>query len=63
MAQKKVYSPCRPIKNWLIVSYESTRFFPENGADRMAQDLISEARNMGKLIRHPLPASLITMPS
>lgn len=47
MAQKKVYSPCRIIKNWAIVNYEKGNMFNIDVAKRMTQDLISEAQNMG----------------
>ncbi|TEB24718.1 hypothetical protein FA13DRAFT_1907530, partial [Coprinellus micaceus] len=47
MAQKKLWRPCAPIREWIVVVYENQNRFNNDRVQGMVQGLVTEARNVG----------------
>lgn len=58
MAQKKLYRPCAPIKQWIVIVYEQKRRFDDNRCADVIKGLVTEARNMGMSTSHLLQYAL-----
>lgn len=55
MAQKKLFKPCSPIPQWVVIIYEREQRFGRGQCQSMIQGLTNEARNLGITFAHADP--------
>ncbi|KAG2021246.1 eukaryotic translation initiation factor 2C [Coprinopsis cinerea AmutBmut pab1-1] len=55
MAGTRVFKPCAPIKQWVMVVYESERRFNQEACRNVIQGLVGEAKKMGMTFEHANP--------
>ncbi|RXW23179.1 hypothetical protein EST38_g2678 [Candolleomyces aberdarensis] len=54
-AQKKLFKPCSPIPQWVVIVYEREQRFGQNNCRTMIEGLTNEARNLGITFAHANP--------
>ncbi|KAJ2912725.1 hypothetical protein MD484_g7689, partial [Candolleomyces efflorescens] len=55
MAAKKLFKPCSPIPQWVVVVYEREQRFGRDKCRSMIEGLTKEARNLGMTFAHADP--------